>query len=647
MKTLKLSLTICLLSVAAESLPAEKTPPAPASPDAAITTARASATIDKRLYYCYRSFWPELETTAAFAGMGIDTRCFFAANTINSIGFEYCKYPLIWKGIKNYDFSAYEKQVDDLLGANPKAKFLCMIDLNTPYWLTRRFALDSFADISHAAANPDWIKVTTQWMVDFIDHSEKKYGDRIEAYILSGGGTSEWYEYDRGRSSRVKNAAWRAWCEQNGFDFDDDVPAETKLAKAAHENVIYDPATEMDKIQYWRFHNEIIASAILEFAKVARQKIPAGKEIGVFYGYYLVSDSKLTSFGHLDYERVLASPLISFFISPGTYNDRQIGGGSGPQLVHGTLLRYGKRYLHEIDHRTHVVSKESWRTQADDDAGLKREAAFALINHASLWWFDMWGGWYRAEQSQNVIRRLKQVSDRYINDRSPSTAEALLIADPQSAYCTNEKSPHASAMAREFRDKLNKTGTTFDVYSFNDLAAIDLSRYKVVFLPATSLITPERAEVLKKHLCRDGRTLVWTYAPGISDGKTLDVARIKQWTGSEYKTAGPATVEMGGWKAVYCFEYKTMTPAVLKQIIKGAGVHQFTDEENPVYCNGRLLAVHFKEGGRKDVYLPKEYRKVVDVFNDKVVAENARQFTYEFQTPDTAIFELCGGGGDR
>ena len=68
MKTLRLSLTVYLLSVAAESMPAETSPPAPASPDAAITTAYASATIAKRLYYCYRSFWPELETpdTAVF-----------------------------------------------------------------------------------------------------------------------------------------------------------------------------------------------------------------------------------------------------------------------------------------------------------------------------------------------------------------------------------------------------------------------------------------------------------------------------------------------------------------------------------------------------------------------------------------------------
>ena len=640
MNVARLSPALCLLTLAAGNVLAQNSPAAEPAAQVAAAQASPANSGDKRIYHCYRSFWPELEMTATFGKMGINTRCFFAANAINSIGFEYCKYPLIWKGIKNYDFSALDKQVDDLLGANPNARLLCMIDLNTPYWLTRRFALDSFADISHAAADPDWIKVTLQWMIDFIAYCEKKHGDKIEAYILSGGGTSEWYEYDRGRSSRKKNTAWRSWCAKHGFHFDDDVPGETKLAKAAHEGVVYDPATEMDKIQYWRFHNEVIASAILTFAKVARQKIPRPKEIGVFFGYYLVSDAKLTSFGHLDYERVMASPDIDFFISPGTYNDRQIGGGSGPQLVHGTLSRHGKRYLHEIDHRTHVVTKECWHTQADDDAGLKREAAFALVNHASLWWFDMWGGWYRAEQSRRVIQRLKQVCDKYADDKSPSVAEALLIADPQSAVYVNEKRPHASAMARQFRDKLNKTGTTFDVYSFNDIPVIDLSRYKVVFLPATILITPERAEVLRKHLCRDGRTLVWTYAPGISDGKTLDAGRVKRWTGSEYETKGPATVDMGGWKSVYAFDYGTMTPAVLKQIMKSAGVHQYTDEENPVYCNGRLLAVHFKSGGPKKVYLPKTCRQVVDVFYDKVVAENVSQFTYDFQTPDTAIFEL-------
>ena len=598
---------------------------------------------EKKIYVCYRSFWPELQTTKEFGEMGINTRCFFAANAINSAGFEYCKYPLIWTGRNKYDWAAFEQQVDDLLGANPNAEFLCMIDYNTPYWLTRKYAADSFSEITHFAGNKEWRDFTQVWVDAFIEHAEAKYGEKIVGYILSGGGTSEWYEYDRGRSSRIKNAAWRQWYTKNGFtDFHPDVPPETELSKASFENVLYDPATENEKIEYWRFHNEVVADALVEFAKKAREKIPAHKEIGVFFGYFFVSDSKEVSFGHLAYDRVFASPDIDFIISPGTYQDRQMGGGSGPQMVLGTAIRYGKRYMHEIDHRSSAVSGgNGWKTVAEDVAGLKREAMFALVNHQSLWWFDMWGRWFNAPEVRAAIARLKEISDRYIDDRSPSNAEILLLADPESMYGFNEKMPHASACAHRFRDKLNKLGTNYDVYSFNDVPFIDLSRYKVVFLPATMCITPEKEAVLKQFLCTPGRTLVWTYAPGISDGKTLDVERVKRWAGVPYHTEGPSVTPMeGGWTAVYTWEYKTWTPETLKQLVRDAGVHLYTEGPEPVFCNGRLLVIHTKDGGKMRVSLPKKYAQVVDVYHDRVVAEDADSFEYDFQTPDTGIFEL-------
>jgi hypothetical protein len=601
--------------------------------------------IEKKTYSCYRSFWPELEATSQFGELGIHTRCFFASNTINSAGFEYCKYPPIWLGIKRYDFSAYDRQVADLLKADPQARFLCTIDLNTPYWLTRKLACDSFDAVSHAASDPRWLEITTEWLGDFIAYSEAKYGDKIEAYILSGGGTSEWYEYDRGRGSRVKNTAWRNWCQKHGFGFGGDVPGESTLPQAAHEDVIYDPATEMDKIQYWRFHNEIIADAVLHFAESARGMVDPAKEIGVFFGYFMVSDSKLVSFGHLDYERVFASPYVDFLISPASYNDRMIGGGSGPQLVHGTAARYGKRYLHEIDHLTHCAPEASgadgsWRTQEDDEAGLKREAVYALVHHASHWWFDMWGGRFPKGPTQLLIGQLQRVWETYAADTSPSVAEVLLVADPQSACYVNEKSPLSSAMARKFREVACRTGAPFDVVSFNDLSAIDLDRYKVVCLPATFLITPERTEILRSHVLCDGRTVVWMYAPGITNGRNLDVTRIEEWTGCPYGTEGPATVEMDGWTSVYAFAYETMNPPALRAVLRQAGVHLYVEDEDPVYANERLLAVHCRTGGPKTVTLPQTCGRVVDILSGATVAENTSSFPYTFKTPDTVLFEL-------
>ena len=83
-----------------------------------------------------------------------------------------------------------------------------------------------------------------------------------------------------------------------------------------------------------------------------------------------------------------------------------------------------------------------------------------------------------------------------------------------------------------------------------------------------------------------------------------------------------------------------MTPAAMREILYRGGVHLYTDGENPVYANQRLLAIHVKEGGAIKVSLPHSCRKVVDVLKGVTVAEDADQFTYRFETPDTVLFEL-------
>ena len=78
----------------------------------------------------------------------------------------------------------------------------------------------------------------------------------------------------------------------------------------------------------------------------------------------------------------------------------------------------------------------------------------------------------------------------------------------------------------------------------------------------------------------------------------------------------------------------------LKAIAKEAGAHMYVDEALPVYANDRLVAIHTAEGGKKTVYLPKKAKLVRELYSDKIVAENADRFEYEFKKPDTALFEL-------
>ena len=610
---------------------------APASPAATGFEAQRV----RPLWVTYRSFNKSLEQTARFAERGVTNRCFFAANTANSWGTPYCEYPPMWTAYETYDWAPFDAQVGDLLKASPGARFMCMVDLNAPYWALQRLGVTPFTDLTHALCDPNWREWTKEWLRTFLSYAEKRWGDRIGAYILSCGGTSEWYEYDRGRTSGLKDAAWVKWCKARGLDYGPSVPPRTKLATAAFENLVYDPATEPEKIAYWRFHNGLVADAILDFASETRKVIRKGVEIGVFFGYFLVSDARHVSFGHLDYERVFASPDIDFFVAPGNYSERQMGGGSGSQTVDGTALRHGKRFLHEIDFGPHDQTwwrPGTWKTLADDLAGNTREAAFAMSKNASYWWFDMRGDFYLNPAVQERIAALKKVQDSLPD--APSVAQVLLVADPESVGCLNERDPKERAFGEALRNALAKTGAPYDTCSFGDLAAIDLSRYRLIALNATLLITPERERLLREKVFTDGRTVLWTYAPGLSNGKTLDPNRVKRFAGVAYGTPGVSVTMNGSWQSVYAHDYKLYTPGKLAEIEWIAGVHRYVDACTPVFAKENFLAIHTRSGGRMTVRLPKRAAQVTDLLSGETLAHGAEFFEVDFKSPDTRLFGL-------
>lgn len=599
-----------------------------------------------RKYLSYRSFNKELETTARFAEMGWRTRCFMAGNTANSLGRPYCEYPPIWKGPKEYDFSAFDRQVEELTAASPDADFICIVDLNTPCWLARRLSADSFSDLTHLVADRRWFEFTDVWLKDFLEYAERRHGRRISAYLLSGGGTSEWYEWDFGRTSEMKNAAWRGWCEKRGLCHGRAVPDAPSLAEAAFEGVIYDPVTERKKIDYWRFHNSLPADAVLHFARLARSSLPGSKEIGVFFGYYHVRDGLQVSFGHLDYLRVFDSPDIDFIVAPGLYKERACGGGSGTQTVAGSAHLRGKRFLHEIDFWPHGLkapwgsSRTYFNTQADDIAGNMREAAFALAANASLWWFDQLGGFYADPVLRRRIGAFHGIMQKCGSEDRRSVADVLLVADPESFYHVNEDSPKAVGFGQAFYRALNRAGVVSDVYSFDDLPKLDLSRYKVVCLPCTFLITPEREAFLRKKICTGGKSVLWSFAPGVTDGARLDVRRVDDWAGVPFGAPGISSRDRGGWRSVYACDPAAFTPEKLHRICKEAGAHVWLDGPATVFANEGFAAVHLRDGGIRTVRLPRRARRVVDLFTGRVLASDADAFEVDFASPDTVMFEV-------
>ncbi|MBN2643285.1 MAG: hypothetical protein JXR78_16660 [Victivallales bacterium] len=609
-------------------------------------------------YFSYRSFWPEFEAMKQFREKDVNTICFFASNTNNSLGEPYCKYPPMWLWYDCYDFNPVDNQINDILSVNPDAELICIIDLNNPEWLLNNqnvhymYMYSSFNELGRAICEENWRNHISAFLENFLNHVESKYSSKIKSYVLSCGKTSEWMDYSRGVESPGKLKAFQAWCKENSLPVPDDIPPMTERNQADFDNLLRNPQNNANALNYWRFCSHAVVDTISYFIDKTRSIIPEQTEIGVFYGYILeLGHQRLVSFGHMDYERLLEHPGLNFLISPGTYHDRAMGGGSGFMVPNGTLKLKNKSFMHECDQATHTandnltpfvsIKRTHWLDNNATIAGLKRETALALMNNFSLWWFDMWGGFYNEPSVMSAIGKLKNIWDEYSSPKYDSVAEIAMIVDPQNCCYFNQDNPATDEFSSRIRDKLNRSGAPFDVYSFNDIPEITtLKRYKCFIFCMPFEITGEDKQILKKYILKDQHTIVWLYAPGISDGFSLDEKRVELLCGCAFGSPGINKRNMGDWTSIYIHNPAKLVPSSLKNILSEAGVTIYCKEEIPVYANERLVAVHTAQGGDIEITLPRLCKTITELYSGEIVATDVSKFSCNFESPDTKIFKL-------
>jgi hypothetical protein len=221
-----------------------------------------------------------------------------------------------------------------------------------------------------------------------------------------------------------------------------------------------------------------------------------------------------------------------------------------------------------------------------------------------------------------------------------SAAEVALVVDPESARYVNDRNSAVQDLYCGAQQKLNRLGAPFEVFSLNDLSHADLDRYRLLIFPGLFVVTPEKKELLEKHVFTNDRSILFVHAPGICDGKTLDAARVEALTGTPFKTPGVSVEERQGWKSIYVPDNQTLTPQVLREAARDAGATIVCEDEVPVYANERLVAIHVASGGKKSIALSTDCREVRELYTDRVFPVKDRRFTYSFKTPETALFEL-------
>ena len=82
-----------------------------------------------------------------------------------------------------------------------------------------------------------------------------------------------------------------------------------------------------------------------------------------------------------------------------------------------------------------------------------------------------------------------------------------------------------------------------------------------------------------------------------------------------------------------------MTPAIYRELFREHGINILTETEDPVYYDGRFIAVHANSSGKKQLTLPTE-RDWFDLFRRKKFAEKSKSVTVDMERGQTEIFFL-------
>ncbi len=615
----------------------------------------------------YRSYRPTPELVRGFHDTGLRLANVTHTGMLCTLDVPYSLFGEVWTGPRRFNWDNFDAQMEMFEANAPGAYYNIALQLDTRDWALKAHPdwSNCYWNLVEMAGHEPWRAETAESLQEFLRQIEARYGDRVFAYSLLCGSSTEWYTNSQGRGRPeaairehpIKTACFR----QFTGDPTATMPPLEELQRTSH-GALRDPVADAAALRYWRFHHEVIGDAIVYFCRKAQEVLQHRKLLGLFYGYLTqLNSSRLLQEGHLGYERVWRSPDLDMIYAPAKYGKpRAFEGASGYLLTVDSLDLRDKLVFQEIDHTTHVArgTVENGRTIPGADTKfktafetrqvLRREFALTRTKRTALWWFDFLGGNYASPEMMAMVAELARVQERLRDVPMRSVAQIAVFGDVQSMYHANAGSSLADDLLVQPPDALARIGAPYDIYNFSDIDHPQLSfaQYKLLIFLNAFCIPHHKREFIRAELQTGNRTLLWVYAPdyirkdgfsgeGISEITGITVAartgddslvqsgrerfgfskkvtplfevrdKAAEVLGIYASNAAPALVRkrFSQHTAVYS-AVGNLPAAIYREIARTAGVHIYYEGTDPTCINSRLFGIHMQNDTVSGVALP-------------------------------------------
>lgn len=615
--------------------------------------------IDGTLYspLAFRSFRPEERNIREFYQAGVRLMSILMTGLNCTLEVPYSLYGEIWTGKRRYDFDAIDRQMELFVQNAPEAYFNIMLQFDTRQWYLEQNpeCSNTFRNLIEMAGYSKWRQDVCEYLKDVIGYLEEKYGERIFAYSMFCGSSTEWYTNSQTRGAEDGKIRWHplkeAAYQSHIGNPSAKLPDMEELVHTSN-GIFRDPEKDAESLSYWHFHHGMIGDTICFFADYLKELLKHQKLLGLFYGYlYALPNTRLLYEGQMGYERVLRNENIDLIFAPASYEDRHFEGVSGFLNNVDSVLLHRKLQFHEIDHTTYIAP-----TELEDGRGipgsaarlkdsfetrmvLRREFSMCMTKRIGLWWFDFFGGYYYAPELMAEVTKMVSIREKLKAIPMESVSEIAVLSDVESMFYVSEFAKINNDCLTRFYDSLGRIGAPFDLYNFSDLEELDTRQYRLFIIPNAFYLTGEQRRLVERKIKTGGRSVLWLYAPGYIGENGFSAKKMSELIDMRLEEVALLSTEIDCPEGTYGFQEKirpmfavadpdaeiwgryaenqkgalacracpaytsyysgtgNLPDGVLRKIAKRAGVHLYHDGRDPVYANSRLLGIHSVQGG--------------------------------------------------
>jgi len=423
----------------------------------------------------------------------------------------------------------------------------------------------------------------------------------------------------------------------------------------------------------------VLAEDILYFNKIIKEAWERPILTGAFYSY--INSEPRPIGGHLLSELLFKNrDLIDYLCGPFPYlQNRKAEHIPMQRGILESVRLNGMLWLTEMD--GHPAGTEHFvggdMNLIDESVSmLRRNVLQPILLGNGLWFYDhrlipqfvpkdgknpfagsiyRKNGWWDNAVLLKEIKMLYELTEKYAHGAYQPAADVLLVYAPHT-YFSTVCSPDSEFLIQE---AVARSGVAYDCIFLEDLRLADMDRYRCVIFTNAFALTHDEKQLIKERT--KDKHVVWLYAPGYVDERSLSVDNMISVTGITLKKTVPKNtcvfpdgrkitlhlenlepmfevsdsdaqpiayyedseaIAVARKDNVWYYAFPQLDSLTLIPILESAGVHRYCTTGDPILAGEGLVAINAYAG-----------------FDSKLFFRNGKQIHVSLPKNTTAIFD--------